>query len=99
MKNKAENVVSRRVDAGLRGHSLLPSKFYIPAAHFTYLFIVSGYQPSANVSISLTYSRFLKRPIFAPYERIPENLSGGKCLIILRYLNTISPIHQFYEIK
>ena len=22
-----------------------------------------------------------------------------KCLIILRYLNTISPIHQFYEIK
>ena len=93
MKNKAENVVSRRVDAGLRGHSLLPSKFYIPAAHFTYLFIVSGYQPSANVSISLTYSRFLKRPIFAPYERIPENLSGGKEIIQYVVLSGLPGFH------
>jgi len=49
MKNKAENVASRRVDAESRGHSLLTSKLYTPAAHLKYLFRVSEYQPSANV--------------------------------------------------
>ena len=47
MKNKAENVASRRVDAESRGHSLLTSKLYTPAAHLKYLFRVSEYQPSA----------------------------------------------------
>jgi hypothetical protein len=51
MKNKAENVASRRVDAESRGHSLLTSKLYTPATHLRYLFRVSEYQPSANVPI------------------------------------------------
>jgi hypothetical protein len=76
MKNKAENVASRRVDAESRGHSLLTSKLYSPAAHLKYLFRVSEYQPSANVAISQTYSKFLRRLIFALFERITEKLSG-----------------------
>jgi hypothetical protein len=52
MKNKAENVASRRVDAESRGHSLLTSKLYTPATHLRYLFRVSEYQPSANVPMS-----------------------------------------------
>lgn len=66
MKNKAENVASRRVDAGLRGHSLLTSKLYISAAHFRYLFIVSEYQPSANITISHKHQRFLIWMILLP---------------------------------
>ena len=66
MKNKAENVASRRVDAELRGHSLLTSKLYTPAAHLRYLFRVSEYQPSANVPISQTYHRFLRPLITYP---------------------------------
>jgi len=59
MKNKAENVASRQVDAELRGHSLLTSKLYTPAEHLRHLFTVSKYQPSANVAISHTYQRYL----------------------------------------
>ena len=81
MKNKAGNVASRWVDAESRGHSLLTSKLYTPAAHLRYLFRVSEYQPSANIPISQTYRRFFKWMIFSPYGWISENLSGWNEII------------------
>jgi hypothetical protein len=76
MKNKAGNVASRRVDAESRGHSLLTSKLYTPAAHLRYLFRVSEYQPSANVAISLTSLRFLRWMIFSPERMLSQVLKA-----------------------
>jgi len=86
MKNKAENVASRRVDAKSRGHSLLTSKLYTPVAHLKYLFRVSEYQPSANVAIS---NWFLRWMIFSSIGWLYEYSSGreGDRIIIPTNLN------------
>ena len=85
MKNKAENVASGRVDAESRGHSLLTSKLYTPAAHLRYLFRVSEYQPSTNVPISQTYRRFFDRLILSLFGWLSQESAGlkGDWIIIL----------------
>ena len=59
------------------GYHCCPAPFIekLQNVYFSPLFLISG------SSTSQTYSRFLRRLIFAPYKRIPENLSGWKEII------------------